>query len=93
MLSQRPFKDADEVFASAERIWRDLESSDWLEAFRADARIGSADTPAARAVQRAPAWAAREQAGMDAAADANLKVAAEEQLEITRLRLETLLAL
>ena len=28
MLSQRPFKDATEVFESAERIWRDLTPAD-----------------------------------------------------------------
>ncbi|MFI5206710.1 MAG: 2-oxo-4-hydroxy-4-carboxy-5-ureidoimidazoline decarboxylase [Gemmatimonadales bacterium] len=28
MLSQRPFKDSDEVFESAERIWRDVTPAD-----------------------------------------------------------------
>lgn len=28
MLSQRPFKDVDEVFESAERIWRDISAAD-----------------------------------------------------------------
>lgn len=65
MLSQRPFKDATEVFESAERIWRDLTPADWLEAFRAHS--------------------------METASDAELKLAAEEQIKITRLRIEKLL--
>ena len=143
MLSQRPFKDSAEVFASAERIWRDLQRSDWLEAFRAHPRIGendARDARSARDAQDAPrtrGWAAAEQAGMKAATDdvrgeiaranreyeatfgwlylvcatgkspeqllalcrarmanapdVELAVAAEEQLKITRLRLEKLL--
>lgn len=65
MLSQRPFKSADEVFASAERIWNDLGREDWLEAFAAHPRIG------AKGVAAGPA---AEQAGMDAA-DAALREA------------------
>ncbi len=127
MLSQRPFKDRDEVFASAERIWWDIAPADWLEAFRAHPRIG----------EKASGAAAQEQSSMQAAsddvraelaranaeyeqkfgwiyivcasgkspeamlamcrarmandADTELKVAAEEQLRITKLRLEKLL--
>lgn len=40
MLSQRPFRDRDDVFDSAERIWWDLTREDWLEAFAAHPRIG-----------------------------------------------------
>ena len=53
MLSQRPFKDTDEVYAAAERIWWDLAPEDWHEAFRAHPRIGESDS--------------REQAGMRSA--------------------------
>jgi len=60
MLSQRPFKDADEVFESAERIWWDLPPEEWLAAFAAHPRIG--DTSAT-------GHEAREQSGMAAAAD------------------------
>src|SRR5205085_1652027 len=59
MLSQRPFKDADEVFASAERIWNDLGREDWLEAFAAHPRIGEKGT----------AQESREQAGAASATD------------------------
>jgi OHCU decarboxylase len=82
MLSQRPFKDADEVFAAAERLWWDLEPEDWLEAFRAHPRIG--ETPgegagsghgAGGAPVMAGAWSRQEQAsvtGADAAVRAAL---------------------
>jgi OHCU decarboxylase len=129
MLSQRPFKDRDEVFASAERIWWDLTPEDWLEAFKAHPKIGGTASGAA----------AKEQASMQSASDevraaletanaeyekkfgwiyivcasgkspeemlalcrarmaheagAELKVAAEEQLKITRLRIEKLLTI
>lgn len=58
MLSQRPFKDADEVFESAEHIWWDLGRDDWLEAFAAHPRIGD---PGATGRE------AHEQSGMAAA--------------------------
>ena len=76
MLSQRPFKDADEVFESAERIWNDLGREDWLEAFAAHPRIGG------QAVRRSEGrdghgalgdgWSATEQAGVQDAAKARL---------------------
>ena len=127
MLSQRPFKDRDEVFDSADRIWWDLKPEDWLEAFKAHPRIG----------EKASGAAAKEQSSMQSASDdlraalakanaeyeqkfgwiyivcasgkspeemlamcqarmandpdAELKVAAQEQLRITRLRIEKLL--
>jgi len=59
MLSQRPFKSADEVFESATRIWNDLAREDWLEAFAAHPRIGA----------HAEGTAAAEQAGMSQAGD------------------------
>jgi hypothetical protein len=51
MLSQRPFKDRDEVFASATRIWRDIGREDWLEAFRAHPKIGERKAAAFRQSQ------------------------------------------
>jgi hypothetical protein len=68
MLSQRPFKDADEVFESAERIWWDLPREEWLAAFQSQLAQASCDDP-----------------------EAELRPAAKEQAEITRLRLVKLL--
>jgi hypothetical protein len=36
MLSQRPFRDRDDVFDSGDRIWLSLAAPDWLEALRAE---------------------------------------------------------
>jgi OHCU decarboxylase len=76
MLSQRPFKDADEVYAAAERIWGELARDDRLEAFRGHPRIGerAADRDTGG---RAAAWSAGEQAGV-AAADAAVRAALAE---------------
>jgi len=43
MLSQRPFKDADEVFESAERIWWDLPPEEWLAAAESPSAQASRD--------------------------------------------------
>ena len=138
MLSQRPFKDTNEVYASAERFWRELPPNEWLEAFRAHPRIGE-KKPESSKGERAEGWSAKEQASMDSAGDTvrtdlaranaeyekkfgwiyivcatgkspeemlalcrtrlrntpdeELKIAAEAQLKITRLRLDKLLTL
>ena len=81
MLSQRPFKDANEVFDAATRIWNDLGREDWLEAFAAHPRIGE-ESPSNKddksnrddrsnndKVETAK-WSAEEQAGMRQADDA-----------------------
>jgi OHCU decarboxylase len=53
MARARPFHGEHELFASADRIWRELSEDDWLEAFGAHPRIGA----------RASGQAADEQAG------------------------------
>ena len=65
MLSQRPFKDADEVFEAAERIWWDLAPEEWLAAFAVTPRVGAPED--------------------------ELRAAAREQANVTRLRLVKLL--
>lgn len=79
MLSQRPFKDRDEVFESGARIWWDLGREDWLEAFAGHPRIGGqADGKSGGLADgrtgglrdgSAAEWSAEEQAGATAAAD------------------------
>lgn len=75
MLSQRPFKDANEVFESAVRIWRDLGREDWLEAFRAHPRIGESGGPGDRGAggpghgPQGEAWSKQEQAGVASAGE------------------------
>ncbi len=70
MLGQRPFKDADEVFAAADRIWQELGPEDWHEAFQAHPRIGQRTTDNVAAQEQA--GAASAPAGvLVALADAN----------------------
>ena len=53
MARQRPFASLEQLLVAAERLWWDLSSPDWLEAFSHHPRIGD----------RAAGWASQEQAG------------------------------
>jgi OHCU decarboxylase len=100
MAAARPFASEEKLLAAAERIWLDLGSQDWLEAFAAHPRIG----------ERASGQAAKEQSGIKdasaellaALADANREYeerfgrvflvcaagkSAQEMLDLCRLRL------
>lgn len=72
MLSQRPFKNRDEVFESAAHLWWQLGRQDWLEAFAAHPRIGEDATagptggPTGGAALAAR-WSAAEQSQVSAA--------------------------
>ena len=75
MLSQRPFRDRDDVFDSAQRIWWDLTREDWLEAFAAHPRIGRTKEASEKRVPETRAdlhttWSAGEQARVADASDA-----------------------
>jgi OHCU decarboxylase len=65
----RPYRDADALFATADRVWWELDESDWREAFRSHPRIGEKKAEAGQ-TGREQAWSAGEQAGMTSAADA-----------------------
>lgn len=72
MSRSRPFADDATVFASADRLWRDLNADDWLEAFGHHPRIGDRipTVEAAEDVASTRDHLARtEQAGMDSAVD------------------------
>jgi 2-oxo-4-hydroxy-4-carboxy-5-ureidoimidazoline decarboxylase len=136
MIAARPFGSRDLVFSNAERIWRSLSASDWVEAFEHHPRIGESTAAIAQG-ERGAEWSSSEQAGITSASDnlrqalaaaneryerrfgyiyivcaagktpeemlelarkrlrhssaAEIRVAAEEQRKITRLRLEKLL--
>jgi 2-oxo-4-hydroxy-4-carboxy-5-ureidoimidazoline decarboxylase len=68
MLTQRPFRNVDDVFASAERIWWDLGREEWLEAFAAHPRIGETEAQT-HGHTDAQAQARQEQAGAAAASE------------------------
>ncbi len=66
MVRSRPFSGAGELFVHAAQAWRDLDSSDWLEAFRAHPRIGERASSSAAAGTRAAEWSANEQSAVAA---------------------------
>ncbi len=63
----RPFWDVGQLLRIAERVWRELEREDWLEAFRAHPKIGESKA-AAETGEEARRWAEGEQSGARAAA-------------------------
>lgn len=134
MASQRPFASFKALCESAERVWFDLDRSDWLEAFSHHPKIGERNPSTTRQTQR---WSEQEQAAalagmrqdvraalaeanrayqehfgyifivcastktseeilallrsrLQNGADRELRIAAEEQLKITQLRLKKL---
>jgi OHCU decarboxylase len=60
MAGVRRFDNFNSLCIRSERIWWQLEPADWLEAFRAHARIGERKVP--------DGWSAQEQSGMNTAA-------------------------
>ena len=124
MAEARPFSGEGELFADADRIFRELSEEDWLEAFAAHPKIGAPASGQAAAEQAGARVASPETLAALARANreyeerfgyifivfasgrsaeemldlcrrrlhndaaGELKVAAEEQMKITRLRLE-----
>lgn len=66
MEEARPFASESELLDNAAAIWNDLETDDWMEAFRAHPMIGETKTTAAQQARSAE-WSAAEQAGMSSA--------------------------
>lgn len=62
----RPFASEDELMNVAAAIWNDLDTADWLEAFRAHPMIGEAKAAPAQQARSAE-WSAGEQAEMSSA--------------------------
>ena len=62
MTAERPFENVEAMVTAANRIWWDLEATDWLEAFDSHPRIG--ETKAAAPVARESlSWSETEQSG------------------------------
>jgi 2-oxo-4-hydroxy-4-carboxy-5-ureidoimidazoline decarboxylase len=72
MLAGRPFEDADELRASAERAADALTRSDWLEAFAAHPRIGDRNVSGRERGEQSGVDPA-DQAVLDALADGNVE--------------------
>ena len=76
MTAERPFENLEEMVTAADRIWWDLDSTDWLEAFDSHPRIG--ETKAAASVARESlSWSATEQSGTRASTQQTMEELAE----------------
>ena len=76
MLQRRPFGNVEQLLSAAREVWFALDPADWKEAFAAHPRIGDRDSLRNRFPETAH-LAAREQAGVDGAADDVLSALAE----------------
>ena len=65
VVAQRPYKNEEAVFATADRVWATMQEPDWMEAFRAHPRIG--ERKAAHASAQSSQWSSQEQASVDSA--------------------------
>ena len=59
----RPFDDAERLFGSSDEIWRQLDPSDWDEAFSSHPRIGEKKAPES-ATAKSAQWSGQEQSGV-----------------------------
>lgn len=71
MTLERPFLDAPELFAAADRVWWSLDEEDWLEAFSSHPKIGGRKA-AIETGEEAARWSEAEQQGTRAAAPQTL---------------------
>lgn len=76
MVAARPFQSAEDLFATADAIWQDLGSQDYLEAFAGHPRIGDIESLRQKFASTA-SWAATEQAGTAEADERTLQALAE----------------
>jgi 2-oxo-4-hydroxy-4-carboxy-5-ureidoimidazoline decarboxylase len=76
MATRRPFQDESALMAASDETWRNLDESDWMEAFNSHPRIGEskARNPSAH---RSATWAMQEQKKVAEAGDA-VKIALAE---------------
>ncbi len=63
MTARRPFETLGDLMRSASDVWRTLEESDWLEAFRSHPKIGEKKATAEVSTQ-SQKWSGQEQAGV-----------------------------
>lgn len=60
MALRRPIRDETALLAACDEVWKNLPSSDWMEAFASHPRIGESHGPAS-ASQRSAGWSKTEQ--------------------------------
>ncbi|HYH85600.1 MAG TPA: 2-oxo-4-hydroxy-4-carboxy-5-ureidoimidazoline decarboxylase [Pyrinomonadaceae bacterium] len=71
VAANRPYWDVGQCLIIGERIWKELERDDWLEAFRAHPKIGERKAEAV-ASQKAQSWSEGEQSRASDAASETL---------------------
>jgi len=76
LFEYRPFKSAEELLQTAERIWWSLTEADWKEAFAHHPKIGDVENLRKKFAATAD-WASNEQAGATNTSEETLKGLAE----------------
>ncbi len=71
VAARRPFRDASELFVTADAAWWSLGPEDWLEAFRSHPKIGE-KKPARETGRGAQRWSEEEQSDAHSAASDTL---------------------
>jgi OHCU decarboxylase len=75
MIAERPFESLDDLISKADRVWRNLEPRDWLEAFLSHPKIGRKHAAAATSDQ-SKRWSEAEQAGVSNADEQTIQTLA-----------------
>jgi 2-oxo-4-hydroxy-4-carboxy-5-ureidoimidazoline decarboxylase len=70
MAAARPILTPESLYAIADRLWSEMQESDWLQAFACHPRIGSRKP--AHASAQSQAWSNQEQSSTQTAADQTL---------------------
>jgi len=64
LTHQRPFADAESLLAASDKVWLQLDRTDWDEAFASHPRIGARNAPA-QATKQSAQWSAEEQSSVN----------------------------
>jgi 2-oxo-4-hydroxy-4-carboxy-5-ureidoimidazoline decarboxylase len=80
MASHRPIQDIATLLATSDRIWRDLNAEDWLEAFRSHPRIGETRAPQESSA-KSQNWSVQEQSRAGKSGDSLKRALAESNRE------------
>ena len=83
MVEARPYADLASLEETADRIWIELASDDWLEAFASHPKIGARQAERRQSKQPSQ-WSAQEQSGTHQSAPGTLAALAEANHEYER---------
>jgi 2-oxo-4-hydroxy-4-carboxy-5-ureidoimidazoline decarboxylase len=68
LAAKRPFEELASLLKASDKIWSNLSTADWSEAFASHPRIGST-VPVGKSSPQSAAWSVREQSDATGAAD------------------------